>query len=227
MLRMRIVRVLSVGLFATGVAIVLVAAACSGGADKEQSQEFDTTTPTATSTPTNTATPSPTPSPTPTPFDGRLARMAIPSLGIDYPIEEIGIKSNNELDTPHNALGAIGWYHIYSKPGFGKNALFSAHVNYNGSNGPFARLNKAEPNTEIVVQMAEGPAYKYQVFSKQRYDIYTIPMGELIDRPAKPANEEWITLITCSCEPGRIINLNAQGYGECLDRDVITARRVE
>lgn len=227
MVRMRLVRVVALGLFGAGIGLVLFAAACSGGDDKENFQSFDTSTPTATSTSTNTATPSPTPSPTPTPFDGAVGRMMIPDLGVDYPIENIGILPSNQLDTPHNALGAIGWYHIYSKPGWGKNAVFSAHVNYNGGAGPFYRLHQIEADAEIDIQMADGPTYKYRVFSKQRYDIYNIPMGELIDRPAKPGNEEWITLITCSCEPGRIINVDANGYGECLDRDVVTARRVE
>ncbi len=224
---MRILRPVSISCFMASLATLLFAAACSGGDNDSESQAADSTP--STSTATSTSSPSPTPSPTatPTPFDGKVSRMSIPSLGIDYPIEELGlIPGKNELDTPKNATGAIGWYQIYQKPGFGKNSLWSAHVNYNGRGGPFASLNKAAENTEITVAMADGPTYTYTVFSKTRYTIYNIPMGDLIDQPAKPANEEWITLITCSCEPGRVLDPDGDGFGECLDRDVVTAKRV-
>jgi sortase (surface protein transpeptidase) len=223
---MKVLRALALVTFAGGLSIMLLAAACSGGGDDDdEHQQFNNQTPTATATPTNTLTPSPTPSPTPTPFDGNVARMLIPQLGVDYPIEDIGI-TNNQMDTPKNATGAIGWYHTFPKPGFGKNSVYSAHVNYNGRNGPFANLAKATEDTQIVIQMADGPTYTYQVFSNIRYDVRDIPMGQLIDRPEKPANEEWITLITCSCAPGRVLDPDGDGYGECLDRDVITARRI-
>jgi hypothetical protein len=225
-MRLRTVRALSIGSLIVGLALLTVGIACSSGDDDDEGEETETAT--ATNTATATRTPTQTPTATPTPFDGKVARMAVPELGIDHPIEEIGIKPNeNELDTPKNATGAIGWYYIYDKPGFGKNSLYSAHVNYNGANGPFAKLANAVPEqTQITIQMAEGPTYTYVVFSKVRYTIYDIPMGDLISQPAKPANEEWITLITCSCEPGRVLDPDGDGFGECLDRDVVTAKRI-
>ena len=112
------------------------------------------------------------------------------------------------------------------KPGFGKNAVFSAHVNYNGRNGPFARLHEAQEGDEVVVQMADGgPTYTYKVFRKQRYTVNNIPMGDLIWTPDRPPNQEWVTLITCSCGPGRVYDPDGDGYGECLDRDVVVAMR--
>ncbi|MEX0782239.1 MAG: class F sortase [Dehalococcoidia bacterium] len=224
---MRTVRAFSIGSLLGGLVLLGAGIACSGGDDDDDEvQETETATSTATATVTNT--PTSTPSPTPTPFNGKVARMTIPELGVDHPIEEVGIKQpENELDTPKDATGAIGWYYIYDKPGFGKNSLYSAHVNYNGRNGPFAKLNNVVPeSTQITVQMADGPTYTYLVFSKVRYTIYDIPMGDLISQPAKPPGEEWITLITCSCAPGRVLDPDGDGFGECLDRDVVTAKRI-
>ena len=48
--------------------------------------------------------------------------------------------------------------------------------------------------------MANGQEYRYRVFRKQRYDVTTIPMGDLISAPEKPEGAEWITLITCGGE---------------------------
>jgi hypothetical protein len=165
MMRMRTTRALALGGLVTGLVMVTAGIACSGSGDDDDDQSTQEPTSTATATATATSTPSPTPTPTPTPFDGKVARMTIPELGVDHPIEEIGINTvKNELETPKDATGAVGWYHIYDKPGWGKNSLYSAHVNYNGRNGPFARLNKAVPDqTQITVQMADGPAYTYVV----------------------------------------------------------------
>jgi len=184
--------------------------------------------PTLTATPTASPTALPSPTPTPTPFDGKIARMVAPSLGIDHAIEEIGLLPNNQLDTPHDGVNKVGWYYIYDKPGFGRNAVFAAHVNYNFKPGPFANLYRAKPGDRITIQMENGPAYVYEVFFFQRYDVNTIPMGDLIagvvNGTPRPEGEEWITLITCG---GRFVATQPNGLGEYLDRDVVVARRIQ
>ncbi len=76
--------------------------------------------------------------------------------------------------------------------------------------------------------MEDGPAYTYEVFYFQRYDVSTIPMGDLIagvvGGRARPPEEEWITLITCG---GRFVATQPNGLGEYLDRDVVVARRIQ
>ncbi len=238
---MKALRYLAVFSFAAGLALLVVGFAVTRDDDKGTTgiREFNTT-PSETSTPTSTPEPSRTPMPTPTPFDGKVARMRIPRLKIDYPIEELGLKPplNEELDTPHDATGKIGWYGIYAKPGWDAAAIFSAHVNYNGKDGPFAKLFQAQEGDEIDVVMDGGPEYKYRVFRLKRYVIdarynpdpgdptRVIDMGKLIDSPDRPTGKQWIILITCSCEAGRVINRDANGYGECVDRDVVVAERI-
>jgi hypothetical protein len=179
---------------------------------------------TAVTTPPTETPPSAEPlTPTPTPFDGKLARMVSPDLGINNAIEEIGLTNNGtQLDTPKDAVHKVGWYYIYDKPGFGGNAVFAAHVNYNFENGPFQRLKDARPGEEITVQMEGGPSYTYKVIFYQRYDKAVIPTGELISAPQKPPGEEWITLITCG---GRFVQTQANGLGEYEEREVVIASR--
>ena len=223
---MKILRAVALLAFVAGVGVLVYGLAFSGSA-KEKPTFFDQTPPLVAETPTALPTNAPTPTPTPPPFNGKVARMKIPSLGIDYPIEELALKPNNEMDTPHGYWTNIGWYYIYDKPGFLGNAFFSAHVNYEGKDGPFAKLAKANKDDEIDIQMADGgPMYKYRIFKKQRYDVATIDMGALIWPKEKPAGTEWITLMTCSCEPGRFILNPGSQYGECLDRDVVVAARI-
>lgn len=178
--------------------------------------------PTQNRTSTTAGTPQAPPSPTSTPFSGPIARMKIAAIGVDHPVEEIGI-TNNQLDTPTDANGSIGWYYIYDRPGHGGNAVFSAHKNYNFQDGPFARLDKLNPGDSILIEMKDGPEYAYEVIFYQRYDVESIPMGELIEAPQKPPESEWITLITCG---GRFQATEASGLGHYLERDVVIAARI-
>jgi len=166
-----------------------------------------------------------TPTATPEPFAGDVVGFRIPRFDVDAQIENLGlIPGQNQLDVPKDPL-KVGWYGIYERPGWMGNAVFSAHVDYwPDIRGPFFNLARLEPGDEVVVLMANGQEYRYRVFRKQRYDVTTIPMGDLISAPEKPAGAEWITLITCG---GRFrAYLDGDGAGEYLDRDVVVAERV-
>lgn len=222
---MKVLPYIAIFTFVAGLSLLVAGFAFQDGDSKAVAPEptpFDVRT-AIPDTPTPLPTDVPTATPTVPPFDGPLARMVAPSVGIDHAIEEIGI-TNNQLDTPKDAVGKVGWYYIYPKPGFGKNAVFAAHVNYNFKNGPFARLTEVKPGDAITIQMADGgPSYTYEVFFYKRYDVKSIPMGELIEAPTRPENEEWITLITCG---GRFQATQENGLGDYLDRDVVIARRL-
>lgn len=192
---------------------------------------FDLRTPTGPDTPppaapTATLAAASPPAPTPTPYDGPVARISAPAIGLDHPIEEIGLLPNNQLDTPHDALGKVGWYYIYDRPGWRGNAIFAAHLNYNFQLGPFANLRHVEPGHPVTVTMADGTAYTYQVFFYRQYSVDSIPMGDIIDGlldgTPRPPGEEWITLITCG---GDFQPTDPSGLGEYLHRDVVVARR--
>lgn len=239
--------------FIGGLVLVIVAFSATGtdarttGLSSEITPFAVSPTATATATATGVATPTPTAPPS----TGTVARMKIPALGIDFPIEQLGILPTNELDTPHDGNDKIGWYHSYVvtnssgnasfhfegvpdpslvdsathvlKPGYGTNSIFSAHESWNFKAGPFKDLNKANPGDLIIVVMDDGTQYTYKIFLKQRYDVDTIPMGDLIWPKNRPAEKEWITLITCG---GNFVKQQANGLGEYMQRDVVVAERV-
>jgi hypothetical protein len=72
--------------------------------------------------------------------------------------------------------------------------------------------------------MEDGTRYIYEVFRLDRYDVATIPMGDIIWPNDRPPDEEWITLITCG---GTFVQTSSQGWGEYIHRDVVVARLVE
>jgi sortase (surface protein transpeptidase) len=104
--------------------------------------------------------------------------------------------------------------------------VFSAHVDYFPNiRGPFYNLHLLDAGDEVVVVMDNGTEYLYRLIRKVRYPEETIPMGDLIRPPDKPAGSEWVTLITCG---GRFQPYQGgNGAGQYLDRDVVVAERVQ
>lgn len=198
-----------------------------------------TRTPTPTATPSATPTPSPVPTSTPVPTatpteapapggagqtSSAASQIRIPRFGVASAIEPIGLLPTNQLDVPKNPHNT-GWYYIYDAPGEGGNALFAAHIStYPNIRGPFYRLAELSAGDEVVIQMG-GQELTYSVISNTRYSVASMPMGEIIDPPHRPAGQEWITLITCG---GRFQSYSgAGGPGEYLDRDVVVAVRTD
>ncbi len=239
---MRILPYLAVATFIAGVAMLVVGYAYSSNSQPQPAQgNYFTPTPAPpTDTPTPLPTDAPTPTPTPPPYDGAIARFEIPKFKVDTGIEALSVLSNNELDTPHNPLN-VGWYdstikpsgpYLGAKPGFGKNALFAAHVNYYGlppGKLPFNHLKELQANDEIDVVMDNGLTYKYSVYSIRTFNVSDIKMGELIDAVGLDPNKEWITLVTCTdTGPSVPVNPNdPSGPVEYLNRDVLVAERVQ
>jgi LPXTG-site transpeptidase (sortase) family protein len=201
------------GLPVAVAALLMMALSVACGGDKPA---VATTEPTVAATAT---TPPPPPTATPTPFAGPIGRLQMPSLKIDYPIEEIAVNAANEMETPKGENTHVGWYHIWDRPGWGGNSVFSAHVYYRNQGAPFKDLAKSKDGDEVVVVMENGDTYTYRVFSNKRYHRDTIPMGEII-WPQNRNGKEWITLITCGGE------LDSSGQ-EYVSRDVIIAERVK
>ena len=173
----------------------------------------------------------PTPGPTPTPSSqfppgsgAAITRIIIEKAKIDAPIVEKGVNEEGVMQAPDNAVD-VAWYNFSAHPGFGGNAVFSAHVDYFPDIlGPFHELKKVVPDDDIVVAMENGLEYRYHVISLNIYKIEDLNMGELIWPTTKPPGAEWITLITCG---GTFVKTQASGAGEYLERVVVIAQRYQ
>jgi hypothetical protein len=226
---MQVLRSLALASFVMGIALLLLGVVWNSGDSTSTAVDDDftpfaptpvTPAPSPSLSPTGTA--AHTATPTPTPFDGAVTRFKIPRFNVDAGIEDLGLLPNNVLDVPRDPLN-VGWYEIYDKPGFGGNALFSAHVDYYPNIlGPFHKLARLDPDDEVIVVMENGAEYRYRVISKQRYLVAEIKMGELIAAKDRPPGKEWVTLITCGGEFVR----GPQGWGDYLHRDVVIAERI-
>jgi hypothetical protein len=151
-----------------------------------------------------------------------IAGISAPALGVDHYVEVLGVTSGY-MDSPNDGSYAVGYYPDFSQlPGESGNVIMSAHETWNHQQGPFYQMHKARAGDEISISMTDGSVYRYSVISNTRYDVDTIPMGEVIWPSKRAFGEQWLTLITCG---GRIV-YDSSGFGEYLDRDVVIAKRV-
>ncbi len=129
-----------------------------------------------------------------TPSQAPLARLVIPSIGVDAPISVKGFDPNGVMDAP-NGPEDVAWYQFTTRPGEGGNAVFSAHVDYRNY-GPavFARLKDLKKGDAVEVHLADGTIYRYEVVVSVSYPAETAPVEDIVG----PTSREVITLITCA-----------------------------
>lgn len=144
-------------------------------------------------TPTSPASvPSPTISPTP-PSDAPIVRLAIPKFDVDAPVVVRGVNALGEMETPDGPT-EVAWYDFSARPGFGSNAVFSAHVDYiNYGPAVFWNLKDLQQDDRVQVRLEDGTVYEYRVVSKEQIDAATTDIGHIVG--ATP--DEVVTLITC------------------------------
>jgi LPXTG-site transpeptidase (sortase) family protein len=114
---------------------------------------------------------------------------------------ELGLDPNRvplvptERNTPNGTSPAdvVGWYNFSAKPGHGNNVVLSAHVDWLGRLGVFARIRDLREGDYIRMFLQDGSDFTYQVQAN-----ISIPW----DDPEAvqlmlPIGEEAVTLITC------------------------------
>ncbi len=139
-------------------------------------------------------------------------RLEIRTLGVDAPIEEVGLDSKNRMDVPKNVYNT-GWYKLGVKPGEPGGALIDGHYDDpQGNPSVFNKLHTMKKGEKITVY---DEFDKPLVFTVQEVNTYTfdkVPMGSLI----APSSQKWVHLITCAGEWDK-------GQKNYTDRIVVSA----
>lgn len=139
------------------------------------------------------------------------ARIRIPSIKLDAPVQTVGLTSNGEIDVPSGATNNVGWYQYGKLPGDLGNAIFDAHVF-----AAFKNLRYAKIGDEISVTDAQGSTQRFRITASMVYPVSDVPMERIIlDESARN-----LTLITCA---KRFI----PSLGTYSHRLVVTATLVE
>jgi hypothetical protein len=123
-------------------------------------------------------------------------RLGIPSLGIDMPVEGVGLDGDAMALPANPAIAA--WYRHGPAPRSPAGAtVIAAHVDSLVYDlGPFARLADAPGGTEIEVSTADGSVQRYAIASIDTVAKQDVPWAGVFDRSGPPR----LTLVTCGGE---------------------------
>lgn len=108
-----------------------------------------------------------------------------------YPIRAIGLETDGQLEIPDET--EIGWYRYGATAGQPGATVLAAHVSWNRTVGPFARLGALDPGAQIEVALDDGAVRRYEVTERALYGKLELPR----DRIWRTTGEETLVLITC------------------------------
>jgi sortase (surface protein transpeptidase) len=147
------------------------------------------TVPTAPAAPvvTRDAAPSPTERP-PAP-----ARLAVPALGVDAPVDPVGVRDDGQMQLPDD-VDRVGWYRFGPVPGAGGAAVLAGHVDdREQGRGALAPLREAAAGDEVRVTDAAGAVTRWRVVSRELIEKQALP----VDRLFSPTGPARLVLVTC------------------------------
>jgi LPXTG-site transpeptidase (sortase) family protein len=130
----------------------------------------------------------------------------IPKLGINVPVEHVGMDSKGAMDVPKDADN-VAWYKLGYKVGDNGSAVIAGHFDKeDGSPAVFYNLTSLASGDEIIVRDDAGKEYKYKVTKKQTFNFDEVPLNEVFASTDKAR----LNLITCD----GVFDKNAKNYSK-------------
>ena len=148
--------------------------------------------------------PPPLPSPTaaatvtPDPWTqkGAPARIQIEAIGVDAPLESLGLDADQRIGVPEDWQNA-GWYDVGFRPGETGSAVISGHYDTDqGEAAVFYRLGELDSGDEIVVSYPDGEVYEFVVDGQRMAEAETVD-ADTWDAIFGPSDTPRLSLITC------------------------------
>lgn len=139
------------------------------------------------SAPTRPATPAPVEA-APAP-----ARITAPALGIDAPVDPVGVAADGQMELPED-VSRVGWYRFGTTPGGAGSAVIAGHVDDAEQGlGALAPIARAEVGDEVTVTDSAGTATRWRVVSREVITKQVLPVERIFARDGAPR----LTLVTC------------------------------
>jgi hypothetical protein len=121
-------------------------------------------------------------------------RLAVPDVGIDAPVDPVGVTPDGLLQLPDD-VHRIAWYRFGPAPGqLQGSAVLAGHVDsWDQGIGALGRLRSVAPGQPIAVTDAAGRVTRWQVVTRQLVVKQQLPLPELFTRSGSPR----LVLLTC------------------------------
>ena len=146
--------------------------------------------------PTLAPTPSPMPTATPVPAGAYPTRLTIPAIGVNAPIEKVGIQANGEMGTPiQNKWNGIGWFVAGTLPGQQGSTVMDGHLDDDrGAPAVFWNLSKLHAGDSVIVTDGNGKTLQFHVTHTAAYAYNKAPLQEIFGN----GGGKYLNLITCA-----------------------------
>lgn len=120
---------------------------------------------------------------------GDPTRLIVPSIGLDDPVDGVGIDENGDMAVPSGKTRDVGWYRDGTVPGAVGSAVLDAHVF-----AAFSALKDVKAGDDIYVQTAAGDTLHFKVETTDTYPLADVPTQTLFNR----SDTARLNLITCA-----------------------------
>src|SRR2546430_8561238 len=114
-------------------------------------------TPAPAASPSPVTTPAPaTPAPAaPAPAaPAQPARLQLPNIGVDAPVEAVGATPQNTMDVPRNVQD-VGWYAPGVRPGQPGDAVIDGHLDWYTGPAGFVKLAPLQGGDRVVIVLSD------------------------------------------------------------------------
>jgi len=123
-------------------------------------------------------------------------RLVIPTIGVNAPVEPLGIQANGDLATPtQHPWDDVGWYKLGPHPGERGSAVIDGHLDRpGGSWAVFWRLSDMRVGDEVLVVNGAGKTLHFRVI----YIAYYPPLAAPSEAIFGNDGGIYLNLITCA-----------------------------
>lgn len=183
--------------------MILTFSGCGQVPDPVTSQAEAADSPRVVPTPTYSIRPTPLPTsilhinPILPPIEvANPARLLIPTIGVDVPVESVGILSNGDLATPtEHPWNDVGWYNGGPRPGEQGSAVIDGHLDRPGAYpAVFWNLRNIQVGDEVIVVDVHGKTLHFHVTAIMFYSPQHAPLQQIFENTAG----RFLNLITCA-----------------------------
>jgi sortase (surface protein transpeptidase) len=131
--------------------------------------------------------------PAPAPQVPAPARLAVPALGLDAPVDAVGVDETGRMALPAD-VDRVGWYRFGPVPGAAGSAVLAGHVDDREQGlGVLAALRGVDAGAEIVVTDAAGTVSRWRVVSREVVEKRALPLDRVFGRDGAPR----LVVVTC------------------------------
>jgi LPXTG-site transpeptidase (sortase) family protein len=124
------------------------------------------------------------------------ARLIVPSLHIDAPIETVGKLPDGTLAVPtDDQWDGVGWYANGPVPGKPGSAVIDGHLDRpGGAPAVFWNLHELKPGDTVEVDIHQGKKLHFRVMTLQAYVPQEAPLATIFGKNTG----SYLNLITCA-----------------------------